>query len=85
MMVDQTWWQSLLQIAINALFVGGALGLLGALYYAIRGRPYPPKRHPVRMVVVSLIVLALGGISFFLTRDLTAPRRVDESHNQSQF
>jgi len=75
MPVYYTWWQTLLNVANLALVLGGIFGLLGALYYLIRGRPYPPNRHPGRMAIVSLILLALGLLSFALMGELLTPRQ----------
>lgn len=63
-----------LQIMVNALFVGGALGLLAALYFAIRGKPYRPGRHPIRVLLASLVALAIATLAYCLTVGLTVPR-----------
>lgn len=74
MAYDNAWWQTLLQIAINALLIGGGLGLLGSLFYWLRGRPY--RRHPVKVAILSLLALGLGALALFLARDLLLPQRV---------
>ena len=76
MAYDLAWWQSWLQIAINALCIGGGLGLLSALFYWLRGRPYRPNRHPRQVALLSLIALMLGVLAFFLTRGLLAPQQI---------
>jgi hypothetical protein len=74
MAYDNAWWQTLLQIAINVLLIGGCLGLLGSLFYWFRGRPY--RRHPGQMAILSLLALGLGALALLLARDLLLPQRV---------
>jgi zinc transporter ZupT len=69
-MISYTWWQTSLQILNNALLIGGALGCFSALYYAIRGRPYRPNRHPLWVAVWSLAAFAAGVLLYFSTRNL---------------
>jgi hypothetical protein len=50
---------------VNSLIAAGILGLAGSAYYALRGRPYPPRRDPRRSAIVSLVMGAVGIVAYF--------------------
>jgi|GEM_PF-4181937 len=70
--MSYAWWQTLILIANNSLLAGGVFGLLAALFYAIRGRPYHPGRHPLWVALGSLAALALGLFGLNWTRTWTS-------------
>jgi hypothetical protein len=57
-------------LVVGALFTGALVLLLYAGYFAVRGRPYPPRRNPKRLAVVAVLSGTLG----LLAHAATNPR-----------
>jgi hypothetical protein len=50
----------LVRIVVNSLIASSVGVLLASAYYAVRGRPYAPRRDPRRLALASLFTAALG-------------------------
>jgi hypothetical protein len=69
-----TWEQWLVTVTTSELIIGGILGFIAAGWFARRGKPYRPGRHPVRFAVVSGASVVVGTLPHFVSQGFTEPK-----------